>query len=1076
MPPPKDPDPLRTTDHVSSVATPDTGGTADVTPGTPPIEGSTVPNGPVAAVAPAVSVPGYEVLGVLGRGGMGVVYQARHLALKRTVALKMVLAAGLASSQELTRFRLEAEAAARLSHPNIVQVHEVGEAGGHPYCALEFVEGGSLAARLKGKPLPAREAARLVEALARAVQLAHSRNVVHRDLKPANVLLAGDGTPKITDFGLARQLDSDSGQTQAGQVMGTPSYMAPEQATGRSHEAGPAADVYALGAILYECLTGRPPFKGATSLDTLEQVRTQEPVPPSRLQPHVPRDLETICLKCLRKEPEQRYASAQALADDCAAFLRGEPIAARPVGTAERLWLWARRRPAAAAAYSLGVFALLIGLGGGAAVWMWQGAVTAEREQAGLRGQAEAAQHEAETARKKAEAARQETAEANRKLDQLATFQVVQLAHRDWLDADVARARQRLQAVEPAQRGWEWHYVHRLTYPLFEQPAFDAQATAVAYSPDGKYLVAGGQRNGLKILDAASGKELATLVGTALPSGPSAVAYANPVSLSFSARAGRLVALHHRTGLGVWDVAKNERLPGPELPLMTRGAGCLTVHPDGKRVALGYGRSNVFDTRVQFWDLTTGQELPAWKGHKAPVAALAFSSDGQWLTSGSEDRTFKLWDAEGKDVYTSRTFAQAVSGLAFRHDGKRLVVGTRDGTVILFDVVKREEVRSFNSQSGVVTCVAFSPDGSRVAAGTAEGTILVLDAESGQVAFTLRGHLRTPYATVLQIAFHPKTGQLASVGADGALKVWDATHSQEADAFTLGPVPGGTLLGTPGHGRRVLFGGLEGQIHLWDVERREKEGVIQFENAQSFRLAAENGAGTRLIAVDDNAGWRVWDVATKRQLLARPGSAGTGVPSAAVSPDGAWLAIAVRSGDSTRLVVWNTSTGEERLDLPWSAVGGLAFSPDGKLLAVNGVGKLVVLDVATGAEKFSRSVGASEFGRVAFSPDGKRLASTAGDGVIHVWELATGKSVSVMRGDVATTGLAFSPDGSRLAVLSAGRVVSLWEPTSGQLALTVRVPPRFADMDQITFSADGRRLLGFGQMGKVTVWDATPVR
>ena len=286
---------------------------------------------------------------MLGRGGMGVVYKAQHLALKRTVALKMVLAGGHAGPQHLARFRIEAEAAARLQHPNIVQIHEVGEADGHPYCALEFVEGGNLAGKLDGKPMPAREAARLVESLARAMQLAHSRNVVHRDLKPANILLSVDGTPKITDFGLARQLDSDSGETQAGAVMGTPSYMAPEQASGSSHEAGPAADIYALGAILYDCLAGRPPFKGKTVVETLDQVRTQEPAPPSRWQPDVPFDLETICLKCLRKEPENRYASAAELADDLRRFQAGEPILARPIGTFERGLKWARRQPAIAA-------------------------------------------------------------------------------------------------------------------------------------------------------------------------------------------------------------------------------------------------------------------------------------------------------------------------------------------------------------------------------------------------------------------------------------------------------------------------------------------------------------------------------------------------------------------------------------------------------------------------------------------------------------------------------------------------------------------------------------------------------
>jgi hypothetical protein len=293
---------------------------------------------------------------------MGVVYRARHLALKRVVAVKTILGGDAAGEHERARFKAEAEAVARLQHPNIVQIFEVGEAEGRPYFSLEFVEGGSLSARLRGNPVPAGEAARLLEALAGAAQYAHERGVIHRDLKPANVLLTQQGQPKISDFGLAKQLDAGPGETRTGAVLGTPSYMAPEQAAGKVKELGPRTDVYALGAILYELLTGRPPFRAASALDTLEQVRTQDPVPVRRLQPKAPRDLETVCLKCLEKDPARRYATAGELADDLRRFLAGEPVRARRLGPAGRAWRWCRRHPVAAAAGLTAVLVLLSAL------------------------------------------------------------------------------------------------------------------------------------------------------------------------------------------------------------------------------------------------------------------------------------------------------------------------------------------------------------------------------------------------------------------------------------------------------------------------------------------------------------------------------------------------------------------------------------------------------------------------------------------------------------------------------------------------------------------------------------------
>jgi hypothetical protein len=329
-------------------------------------------------------VAGYMIEQELGRGAMGVVYRARQLSLDRVVALKMVLAAEHAGDEARARFRLEAEAAAHLQHPNIVQVYEVGQDGrGRPFLSLEFVAGGTLDERLQGEPQAPQPSAQLVEQLARAIHFAHQNGIVHRDLKPANVLLtppepasgsgargaaAGGaeqvyGRPKISDFGLAKKLDADAGQTRSGDIVGTPAYMAPEQAEGAAARVGPAADTYALGAILYEMLTGRPPFKAATLLDTLRQVTSEEPVPPRRLRPKLPRDLETICLKCLQKDPRRRYASALDLADDLRRYLDGEPILARPVGGAERLWRWCLRNPVAVV--------LLVTVGIGSVIGLW---------------------------------------------------------------------------------------------------------------------------------------------------------------------------------------------------------------------------------------------------------------------------------------------------------------------------------------------------------------------------------------------------------------------------------------------------------------------------------------------------------------------------------------------------------------------------------------------------------------------------------------------------------------------------------------------------------------------------------
>jgi tetratricopeptide (TPR) repeat protein len=403
---------------------------------------------------------------------MGIVYKARQMGLNRIVALKMIRAGRYAEPGELARFRQEAEAVARLQHPHIVQIHEIGTADGRPYFSLEYVEGGSLAGKLNGAPLPAPLAARLLEALAGAVHYAHERGVIHRDLKPHNVLLSFSGgsqnragppqapfcepplnevVPKVADFGLAKQLDGGESQTETGAILGTPSYMAPEQAWGKTKigSIGPAADVWALGAILYECLTGRPPFRGESAVDTLQQVVDQEPVPPSRLNPKVPRDLETICLKCLQKAPARRYPSAGALGEDLGRFRRGEPIQARPVGRLERAWRWCRRNRLAA---SLAVGLVLVFLAGfGGVLWEWRQAVLHERDALRARDEANKERTKADAAAAKAEKEGTRASKAAAKAEAINNFLINDLLKAPRPD-ELGRAvtlRQALDAAEP---------------------------------------------------------------------------------------------------------------------------------------------------------------------------------------------------------------------------------------------------------------------------------------------------------------------------------------------------------------------------------------------------------------------------------------------------------------------------------------------------------------------------------------------------------------------------------------------------------------------------------------------------
>jgi WD40 repeat protein len=997
-------------------------------------------------------VAGYEILSELGRGGMGVVYLARQLSLKRLVALKMVLAGSHAGSAELVRFRTEAEAAARLQHPNIVQIYEVGQQDGLPFFSLEYVDGGSLARALAGTPLPPGRAAQLIETLARAMHYAHQRGIVHRDLKPANVLLTADGLPKITDFGLAKQLDDAAVHTQSGAVLGTPSYMAPEQAGGQTHDIGPAADVYALGAVLYELLTGRPPFKAATPLDTLMQVLTEEPVPPRQLQPKVPRDLETICLKCLEKDPRKRYAGALALADDLRRCASGEPIAARPVGLGGRTLKWVRRRPAVA-----GLLALVVAFaaaGFALVTWKWQDARLAWQE---ATDKAEAA------ARALALVAEKErlTQAALEDAEAALYFNHVTQADLEWRAGNGARAELILDQCRLDQRRWEWRYLKRLCQGVSARAYRPASAAlGVAFSPDGTHLAWAGADHTVTVRNLGRGKEVRTLRGhegavsmvAFHPDGRHLVSASadrtlklwdlttgqpvrtfrglpDPVtSLALSPRGRRLAAGSNNFAAFVWDVGT-----GKQLFTLAEGAGAVpsvAFSPDGKRIATAS-----HDTTVKIWDAATGQRLLTFHGHKRPVEQVVFCPDNRHAASLDEDGRVKCWDAAtGAEVFTQRGVDGA---LVLSPDGRRLA-GAAAGGVKFWDTRTGREALSLTLPAAAkVHGLAFSPRGRFLAAAwsgpgkAGPGEVRVWDAAPLPEVFTLRGQS----GPVASVAFSADGKQLAAAGlgagtAAGEIQVWDTATARELRALA-GHLKGVTGVAYSPDGKYLATCSEDSTLMVWDAATGKNTLILigDAPHTAAVRGIAIRPGGKNLASASADRTVKLWDVTAIQDNPVRTLRGHTaGVNGVAFSTDGKYLASA---GDDRAVILWEVDTGKKVHSFPGhrGPVLGVAFSPDGKWLASASADLTVIVwDLATRQSRRSLNGHSGAVQAVAFSSDSRHLASAGADGFVKVWDVQTGKAVFSHKAHTApATGVAFSPVGNYLATGGRDAVVKVWD-------------------------------------------------
>jgi WD40 repeat protein len=1045
-------------------------------------------------------VPGYEVLGRLGHGGMGVVYRARQRAADRVVALKMIRGLQDAAPQERLRFQIETEAVARLTHPNIVQLYEAGEVGGQPFFSLEYCDGGALDKRLATwRPTPA-EAAALIETLARAMHYAHLRGVVHRDLKPANVLLTADGTPKITDFGLAKRLGAEGRDvSRSGAIMGTAQYMAPEQAAGKVRDTGPAADVYGLGALLYECLTGRAPFEGPQPV-VLVQVLNEEPPPPSRLGRRVPRDLETICLKCLSKEPQRRYPDAAALAEDLRRYRAGEPIRARPASRTERLVKWARRRPAAAGL--LGALGLLTLLAAALLVAEYGRRASEQQRQEAeqARHEAERLQTEAESARRRAAAAEAEAQKQWQRAERLVYIGQVARAQTAWEEGDARLARDLLDACRWDYRGWEHaHLRQRFDESLVTLRGRSGLVPSVCFSPDGKTLASIGVDGGTVTLwEAASGRELRTLKGHTsfgravrfspdgqhlfsaamssdrkgevkvwdAASGRELLSFPGPfgdvLSIDLSPDGRRLVSSHWDGGtVKVWDAARGRQL-------LSFNAGntvwSVAFSPDGKTFATA-----AWDGLVHLWDATDGRVLRSFRGHADRAYAVRFSPDGLTLASGGMDCTVRLWDLRsGRQRAALRGHTRTVFSVAFSPDGRTLASGSGDNMVKLWDAAGGGELATFRGYADGVRGVCFSPDGKRLAAGGGDGTVRLWDTAGGQDALTLRGHTGGAHA----VCISPDGTRLASGGGDGMVRLWDTVgrplltfrgHTDRVNGVCFSP-----------DGARLASAGRDRTVKVWDAGRgqevRSLNGHTGWVNGVCF-----SPDGTRLASAGADGTVRLWNAADGRPLLTLHGH--TRVSAVCFSPDGKHLATAGGDPDETVTVkLWDAAGGRQLLTLTRQrgSIYCVCFSGDGRRLVAGALGGAIKVWDAAGGQERATLKGHTNAGvtSVAFSPDGKLLASGCGDGTVILWDAAGGQELLTFKGFFGyVSGVCFSPDGRRMAVASWDGTVRVRQAADGQdvFTLTGHQQP----VTGVSFSPDGRRVVARDKNGDVRCWSTT---
>jgi WD40 repeat protein len=975
----------------------------------------------------------YELLEEIARGGMGVVYRAKQLSLGRIVALKMILAGPFASKQVIQRFRGEVTAAALLQHPNIVAIHDVGIHDGQHYFSMDYVAGQNLSQLVGTRPLPPAKAARYIKLVAEALQYAHEQGVLHRDLKPSNVLVDTSDQPRITDFGLAKRLDGDSSLTMTGQMLGSPNYMPPEQASSQRGKVGRHSDVYGLGAILYHLLTARPPFQAESFESTIHQVLNVEPVSPRLLNSSVPPDLETICVKCLQKEPSRRYQSVQELADELNLFLRHEPIHARPITRAERAWRWCRRNPVVAGLGVALVLAIVIGFAG----ITWQ-----------LR---------------------------QLRLDQLIArrnlyTKDMNLAHQAWDEGSLQRAQELLLAHLPETgkedlRGFEWRYLWKLCQDesriTFANVHFAERSIVarhgLALATDGHTLIAASGAT-LKWLDCQKQREVQTMsVGTQTVN-----------AVAISVKQPGLVA--YRTDTLKAFSPSNQGLLGRGLP-SEFGGGCPDPDQDDRAFEFSWdgsllAASNTKGT-VGIFDVATGERLDSslQLTGKEYVVCLAFSPDAKYLACGtSETKIHVLEMPQLNELTQVKAHSGYIRTLVFDSAGTKLVSGSSDSHLRIWSFPDCRQLADLPGPLGGINDSAFSPDGLRVACVGVDDAVQIWNlANLGAGPTLLHGHR----GAVKSVLFSKDGNELYTGSDDGTVKVWDLSAKESSDSLPVSDWSDAVAFSPDGRLAAVTDFTTRNAV-LYELPTRVAKGTMGKHTA-ACRRAKFSPDGQLLATIGGTL--QVGEVSTMKTRFERDLAGIDG--SLDFHPSKPILAVA--SGD---LRAWDFRDGAPINLLPSAPtndVAAVAFSPNGEWIALGmNDGEVSIWDVDGGRQlhSFNKNRAAICNDTLSFSHDGRLLAAGGYDNQVVLYNLRTGVSSALgsQKDREAVEGLAFAPDDKTLVSASSDGTIRFWCLANNQVALTLNHDR--GPVHGMTFSRDGNLMATSGTGGKAILWPA----